>query len=439
MGLWSFMRDGGKRAVAVWHRRAGKDSTALNYTAAAAHLRKGVYWHMLPELAQGRRVIWDGIDREGRKMIDQAFPPIIRAATNKHEMKVELKNGSIWQVVGSDNYNSLVGANPIGVVFSEWALADPAAWDFIRPILAENGGWAIFIYTARGRNHGAEMFDMARQNAAWFCERLTIEDTEVISLDAVEEEREAGMSDEMIGQEFYCSFDAPLVGSYYGKIINELEETDRITSVPWDPQLPVQTWWDIGFSDSTAIWFVQRTSHEIRVIDYYENSGEGAEHYMKICQEKPYVYGSSKEDPGHLLPHDAFNSSWATGRSRVEVMKKAGFKIKRGPKLSVDDGIQAVRLILRRCVFDAKRCERGIECLRQYRRKWNDALKTFSNHPLHDWSSHGADAFRYGAVAVKDRVVSDKRIVFPEERPFGELMADHLRRARQNRETDRYR
>lgn len=356
MPLWRYLRDGGKRAVAVWHRRAGKDSTGLNWTAAAAHLRKGVYWHLLPELAQARRVIWDGIDREGRRMIDQAFPPEIRAGVNKAEMKIDLKCGSIWQCVGSDNYNSLVGANPVGVVFSEWALADPAAWDFIRPILAENGGWALFIYTARGRNHGSDMFDMARQNDGWFCERLTIEDTEVISLDAIQEERDAGMAEEMIQQEFYCSFDAPLVGSYYGKIITELEEDGRITSVPWDPQLPVQTWWDIGHSDSTAIWFVQRTGHgEIRVIDYYENDGEGAEHYVKVVQNKPYAYGTSLEDPGHLLPHDVAASEWIAGRRRVDALKSMGFKVKVGPKHRVDDGIQAARMVLRRCVFDANR------------------------------------------------------------------------------------
>lgn len=432
------MRDGGKRGVAAWHRRAGKDSIALNWTAAAAHIRTGTYWHMLPEQAQSKRVIWDGIDREGRRMIDQAFPPEIRASTNNTEMKIALKCGSMWQCVGSDNYNSLVGANPVGVVFSEWALADPAAWDFIRPILAENGGWALFIYTPRGRNHGASMFDMARQNASWFCERLTVDDTDVISLDAIEEEREAGMPEEMIQQEFYCSFDAPLIGSYYGKIIGELEDQDRITTVHWDPQLPVQTWWDIGHKDSTAIWFVQRTPHEIRVIDYYENSGEGAEHYVKVCQDKPYVYGESKDDPGHLLPHDVANSEWGTGKRRIDVLKNMGFKVKRGPKLSVDDGIQAARLILRRCVFDAKKCERGIEALRQYRRAWNDKLKTFSNHPLHDWASHAADAFRYGAVAVKDKLIVDKTPKFPLEQTFSELMADHQKKARRGRTMGRY-
>ena len=173
--VWHFLESGGKRAVALWHRRAGKESLCLNWTAVAAHRRVGTYWHMLPTNVQGRRVVWDAIDNTGRRVIDQVFPSSIRRATNGSEMKIELKCGSIWQVCGSDNYNSLVGANPVGVVFSEFALADPAAWDFIRQILAENDGWAVFAFTPRGRNHGHDLFSMAQNNDAWKSERLTVE------------------------------------------------------------------------------------------------------------------------------------------------------------------------------------------------------------------------------------------------------------------------
>ncbi|HEV2111059.1 MAG TPA: hypothetical protein VGT99_06885, partial [Gammaproteobacteria bacterium] len=166
--LWDYLEGGGRRAVAVWHRRAGKDSTAINWTAVAAHQRIGTYWHMLPTANQGRMVVWEGRDGLGRRLIDQAFPPALRAGERNDRMTMELRGGSVWQVVGSDNYDRLVGANPVGVVFSEWSLTDPRAWDYVRPILAENGGWALFIYTPRGKNHGFELYDIARHRGDWF-------------------------------------------------------------------------------------------------------------------------------------------------------------------------------------------------------------------------------------------------------------------------------
>ena len=170
--LWNYLERGGKRAVAVWHRRAGKDSLSVNFTAAQMVERVGVYWHMLPTAKQARKVVWSGVDRQQRKIIDQAFPPVLRKRINDQDMLIELVNGSVWQCVGSDNYNALVGANPVGVVFSEYSLTDPAAWEYIRPILRENGGWAIFIFTPRGKNHAYDLFETARQNPNWFCEKF---------------------------------------------------------------------------------------------------------------------------------------------------------------------------------------------------------------------------------------------------------------------------
>lgn len=208
--LWDYFAKGGRRAVAVWHRRCGKDSLALNLEASKALTeRVGVYWHMLPLNTQARKVIWDGVDRYGRRMIDQAFPKELRQSTNDQEMKIVFKNGSVWQCVGSDNYDALVGSNPVGVVFSEYSVTPKAAtaWDYIRPILAENGGWALFIYTPRGHNHGYALYNQAKA-AGWFTELLTVDDTKAIPAEAVEEERRAGMSEAMIQQEFFCSFEA---------------------------------------------------------------------------------------------------------------------------------------------------------------------------------------------------------------------------------------
>lgn len=231
MQLWTYLEGGGKRAAAVWHRRAGKDSVALNWTATAAHQRVGTYWHMLPTQTQGRKTIWDGIDRHGRRMIDQAFPPPVRTNYRKDEMKIELKCGSIWQVVGSDNYNNLIGSNPVGVVFSEYSVADPAAWDYIRPILAENGGWAVFIFTARGRNHGALLYEMARDNPSWFAQILTVDDTGVIGPEVIQEERDSGMSDDMIDQEYYCfPGDALVMCSDQARPIGEIKKGDIVLS-----------------------------------------------------------------------------------------------------------------------------------------------------------------------------------------------------------------
>lgn len=206
--VMAYLDGGGKRAMSLWHRRAGKDSAGLNYAAKEMFRRPGVYWHLLPTQTQARKVVWNNVDKQGRKMVDQAFPEALRAKKREDEMLVEFKNGSMWQLAGADNYDSLVGANPVGVIFSEWALTNPQAWDFIRPILLENGGWAWFNTTPRGRNHAHQMAIMAQKNDDWFFERLTVDDTGVLTPEDIDDERASGMSEEKIQQEYYCSFEA---------------------------------------------------------------------------------------------------------------------------------------------------------------------------------------------------------------------------------------
>jgi len=427
MRLWDFLgraigpEPDGKRAVAVWHRRAGKDSLAVNFACLAAHRRVGNYWHMLPTARQGRKVIWEGIDRAGRRLIDQAFPPILRAGKSEEDMLIRLDIGSTWQVVGSDNFDSLVGANPVGVVFSEWALADPRAWDYIRPILAENGGWALFIYTARGRNHGATLFDMARKTEGWFAEKLTVEDTKVIEPSVIEDERRSGMADEMIRQEYYCSFEAALVGSYYGTLLEAAETEGRITPMKVDPTLPVVTSWDLGIGDSTSIWFAQASGSEIRLIDYYEASGVGLDHYATVLRERAakggYRYGET------LVPHDATQSELGTGRTRLETMRSLGIgRLRVIKRLGIDDGINAARVILPRCWFDTEACARGLDALRQYSRAWSEERKSFGERPAHDWTSHAADAFRYLAIGLREP--SHDAWDSPHPRPMRALTED---------------
>lgn len=415
MALWRYLEEGGKRAVAVWHRRAGKDSLSLNWTACAAMQRVGVYWHMLPLQTQARKVVWDAIDKQGRRVIDQVFPPALRKSANSQEMKIELLNGSIWQCVGSDNYNSLVGANPVGVVFSEYSIADPAAWDFIRPILAENGGWALFIYTPRGRNHGLALFETAKEADGWFVQKLGVEETRAIALSAVDEERRAGMEDDMIQQEFYCSFDAALKGSYYGGILNALENEGKIASVPHNPAVPVYTAWDLGIGDSTAIWFYQVNGPEICVIDYYESSGVGLDHYVKVLKEKPYVYTND-----NIFPHDIEVHELSSGRSRLDLLAGLGIRGRVLERNGIDAGIAAVRMLLPRCRFDAQRCAKGLEALRQYQRAWDNVRRDFQPKPLHDWTSHAADAFRYLAMGIKADKKARERPVVQVSRVYGE-------------------
>lgn len=389
-----------KRAVLVWHRRAGKDSSSLNFTATQAFKRVGVYWHMLPTALQARKVVWDGIDKKGRRVIDQVWPKPVRQGMNNQEMKIELVNGSIWQCVGSDNYDSLVGSNPVGVVFSEYSIANPAAWDYIRPILAENGGWAIFIYTPRGKGPGYNLYKMAQDNPNWFCQRLTVDDTSIISPEIIEEERAAGMSEAMIQQEFYTSFDVPIEGAYYADQINAAYASKRITKVPIEPMLPVYTFWDLGIGDSTAIWFVQATGKEIRIIGCYQNNNEGMTHYIHYLKE--YAKKNNIRYADHYAPHDIEVRELMSGKSRKETAKEMGIRFRTVKRHRIEEGIEATRRLFPRFYFDEMACEDGLSALASYAKEFDEKNMVWKDNPKHDWSSHYSDAFRCLAMAWRD-------------------------------------
>jgi hypothetical protein len=361
---------------------------------------------MLPQANQARKAIWTQRDvHSGFNRIDWAFPPEIRESTNDQEMFIRFKNGSTFQVVGSDSYQGVIGAGPFGIVYSEYMLSDPNAWLFLDPILEENGGFAIFNGTPRGRNHLHSMYELGQTEPGWFSQLLTVKDTGVFDAEQLEgirrriaKERGDDEAQNHINQEYYCSWDAAIPGSYYGKLIGELESAQCIGNVAYDPRYPVITGWDIGVGDSTAIWFCQQTRTELKIIDYYEASGVGADHYARVIREKPYFYDY------HILPHDANDREWGNNASsRLDVLKGLGLRpIRVLPRASVEDGINAVRIILHGARFDRVRCERGISALRQYQKTWDDKLKIFSQKPLHDWTSHAADAFRYLAQGLKD-------------------------------------
>lgn len=435
MPVWSYFQNtaGPRRAVCLWHRRAGKDLLAVNLIAVEAFKRVGTYWHVFPELKQGRAAMWHGSTKDGRGFMDH-FPKEIVASENSTDLRKTFINGSVYQIVGTDNINSLVGTNPVGVVLSEYSLGDPNAWNYLRPILAENDGWALFIYTMRGRNHGFRLFEMAQKNPKWFAEKLVAGDAgtkredglPVISDAAIQEEREAGMPEELIQQEFYNSADAPLFGAYYSKQMEAARLAGRITDIPWESKLLVDTYWDLGMNDETVIWFVQPNHGEFRVIDYYKQTGMGLPHYAKLLNGQvegyermgDYVYGR------HYAPHDISVRELGTGKSRMEVAKSLGVRFKLCPRQEVADGIEAVRGVLTKCWFDTKRCEHGIEALRSYRREYDKKNKVFRETPEHDWASHSADAFRTFAWAARD-AYRDSRKRMQEHRAIDNY--DYLR------------
>jgi len=369
---------------------------------------------MLPKYSQARKAIWNGIDANGRRIIDQAFPRELRERTNGQEMLIEMKNGSTWQLCGSDNYNALVGANPVGVIFSEWSLCDPNAWNYIRPMLAENGGWAIFIYTPRGKNHGYSLFQMASKSDDWFCQNLSVLDTKredgtpVIAPRVIDQERAEGMEEALIQQEYFGSFDAQIPGAYYADQLQAAREQGRIGRIPIEPSLPVHTAWDLGISDSMTIWMFQAHGKEIRVVGYYEQNGKGMEHYIQYLNQ--WASRNNVMLGQHLAPHDIEVRELTSGRSRKETAREMGlvFRTVERPRVK-SEGIQAVRRIFPRLWFNEPTCEHGINCLSSYHREYDDKHQCFRDNPVHDWASHGADAMQTLALGWRESMTSGTR------------------------------
>jgi phage terminase large subunit len=352
------------------------------------------YYYFFPTYEQGRKILWEGIDKDGFKFLDH-IPPEIRVRTDNQQMVIETVNGSIFRVVGTDRVDAVVGTNPYGCVFSEYSLQNPVAWGYIRPILAENGGWAVFNYTSRGKNHGYDLLKYAKQQPDWFVQILKADESGVFTKEQLEKEREQYIledgDDLRFLQEYMCSFEGATQGSYYGKLL----EKSKVTNVPYEPQLPVYTAWDLGMNDTMAIWFFQLLNREIRVIDYLEANGEGLPYYARELTSKGYSYAR------HFLPHDAEVREIGTGISRRSTAESLGIKpLEVLPQLPIEDGIESVRLILPRVSFDEVKCARGLDCLRSYHKEYDEKRKCYKNHPEHDWSSNGADGFRYLATAI---------------------------------------
>lgn len=391
-----------KRIVWVAHRRSGKDKTCINLMAKTMMERVGAYYYIFPTFAQAKRVIWEGLDRDGKRLLDHFPKEYLDGKPNDTEMKLRYKNGSLFQLIGSDKIDAIVGTNPVGVVFSEYALQDPVAWGFLRPILAENGGWAIFVSTVRGENHLYDLYELAKNMPGWYVRMDKASETGVIPAEILENERQEIIrlygDDALYQQEYECNFTVPIAGAYYAEHIARSYRDGRVGHVPHESTITVETAWDLGMNDRMAIWFFQCIGQEVRMIDYMEGTGKGIPDYIAdIKQSRPqYVFKT------HIGPHDieVRDLSVSGGKSRRDVARALGFDFEVAPRLPLIDGIDAVRNIFGRCWFDAEKCRAGLNALKNYRKLYDDRRKTYLDQPYHDWSSNGADAFRMLATSL---------------------------------------
>lgn len=383
------LMDSKRFGVVVAHRRMGKTVSAINHLIKEALLNQKEaprYAYIAPTYGQAKRVAWD-------YLVKYAEP--LGGTSNISELRVDFWGRRI-QLFGSDNPETLRGQYFDGVILDEIGDQNPKIWtDVCRPSLVDRQGWCLFIGTPKGHNHFKELRDRAEKEDGWGLLEFKASETGVVNdteLKAAKNE----MGEDKYRQEFECSFDAAVEGSYYGQMLNELEEKKHMQEIPREELSRTFTAWDLGMGDSTSIWVAQLVGTEVRLIDYYENHGVGLDHYVKWIKDNDY----SKAE--HILPHDVRVRELGTGKSRLEMLEDSGLEVKIAPRMGLDDGIQAVRRLLPRCWFNVPKVQTGLNCLRNYRRDYDEKRKIFFERPLHDWSSHGSDSFRYLALGLDE-------------------------------------
>jgi len=381
--------DGKRFAVVVAHRRFGKTVAALNHLIREAVLNEKEtprYAYIAPTYGQAKRVAWDYLVK---------YTTPLGGTNNISELRVDFWGRRI-QLYGSDNPDSLRGQFFDGVIIDEVGDQNPKIWtDIVRPALTDRKGWCLFIGTPKGHNHFKELRDRAEKEEGWGLLEFKASETGVVDeteLKAAKNE----MGEDKYRQEFECSFDAAVEGSYYGQMLNELEEKKHMQEIPREEISRTFTAWDLGMGDSTSIWVAQLVGSEVRLLDYYENHGVGLDHYVKWIKDNDYTKAE------HILPHDVRVRELGTGKSRLEMLEESGLQVKIAPRMGLDDGIQAVRRLLPRCWFNVPQVQNGLNCLRNYRRDYDEKRKIFFERPLHDWSSHGSDSFRYLALGLDE-------------------------------------
>ncbi|HVC32562.1 MAG TPA: terminase family protein [Chloroflexota bacterium] len=390
-------------SVTVAHRRLGKTVAAVNQLikgAVTCRNAKPRFAYIAPTYTMGKQVAWDYIQDFSRVIPGVSF--------NQSELRSDYPNFGQVRIYGADNPDSLRGLYFDGVVLDEYGLMPPKTYgEVVRPALSDRGGWAVFLGTPAGKNHFYDLAQQARRDESWFFAEMKASQTGIISSDELAAARKDMTADEY-AQEYECSFEASVKGSIYAAELAALRAAGHLCRVPVEPTLPVDTDWDLGVGDATAIWFSQSLrSGELRIVDYYEASGEGLPHYAQILQTKGYLYGT------HWAPHDIQVKELGSGRSRLETAASLGIKFRVAPNIPIEDGIHAARMLLPRCWIDDEKCSAGLEALQHYRRDFNSRLNEFKPTPVHDWSSHGADAFRY--LAVRQKTPAEKR---PSAQPY---------------------
>lgn len=404
--------DAHRFAVAVCHRRFGKTVLAVNQLQKRALLcdkPRPRFAYIAPTYRQGKAVAWD--------YMKHFAAPIPGHQVNESELRIDYPNGGQVRIYGADNPDSLRGIYLDGVVLDEYGLMDPIAWEeVIRPLLTDRQGWAFFVGTPNGKNQFWKIAQEAQTTPGWFYAVYRASQTGLLPAAELQSAR-ATMTQDQYLQEFECSFEASVRGAVYAREMQQAREDGRLTLVPYDPALPVDTNWDLGYRDATAIWFSQSAyAGAVRLIDYYEGTQHALDHYAQVLKSKPYLYGE------HWFPHDVEQTELGTGHSLLETARELfrGQIVRVAPRLPVEDGVHAVRMLLPKCYFDAKQCERGIETLTNYRWDLNSKIKEFTHLPVHDQWSHGADAFRtlavrYQAPVLKRQSASQGRDRDPDD------------------------
>lgn len=398
-----FHRRADRWGVMVCHRRAGKTVACINeliLRALYTKKKRAKFAYIGPFRQQAKETAWEYL-----KDFTKTF---CKGQPRESELRITLPNDATITIYGADNPDSFRGMYFDGVVIDEYGDIRPTLWhQVILPALLDRGGWAVFIGTPKGKNHFYRMYKRACEEGGWFHMKLKASESGLLTEEALAMAR-AEMEDEAWQQEMECDFNAAVPGTYYAKIIGEMEGNGRIGNFPHNPALPVYAVADLGYSDSTAWWFWQVDEQGPILIDYEEDSGQRLQYYFDMLDAKPYA----RDIDEIWLPHDAKATSFQTGRTTVEQFMARKYPVKPVPRQKVQHGIDAARLLLPKCRIDQTFCYGGIEALRSYRRQWNEKLQQYHDKPLHDWASNGADAFRYFAL-----VTADENVVEVEDEP----------------------
>lgn len=396
-----------KNVCAVIHRRAGKDIFSLQAWLLRGLKRVGTHVYLFPLHKQARSVIWQGLDFDGNPFMD-AIPNALIDHKNEARMEIDLFNGSKLVLAGSNNYDGLMGTNPVTIIYSEFSLHNPLARQYLNPILVQNKGKEILQYTPRGMNHGYEVYQQVKDLADYHVEHLSVEQTfkhdgitPIISKEDIQRAKDLGMSDELIRQEFYVDFEVGNLGAYYTREISDMEREGRITMLKFDPSLPLHSIWDLGGTDATAGLLFQIVGKFIHVLFLLHDTGRGLKYYLEEAEK---IRKSLNATWGHhWMPHDVEqkHQGWEHAESRIMKARKHGWILQVIPKLNFEDGIEAVRYVFPRIRIDKLNCKQAIRALREYQRSYDDVKKCFSPKPLDNWATHIADSFRYLATNYK--------------------------------------